>query len=164
MDKVGQWNSRGPWGATGKEIILLREVSAGRRFMGRLPQGADLLEALNELCARENITAGEVRAIGALSKAVLGFYNQQSREYEYITLGRPLEIVSLLGDVSLKDGRPFVHAHVSLGDGQGRLWGGHLAPGSEIFACEVIFTAYEAPAAFERQFDQGTGLLLWPMD
>lgn len=131
--------------------------------MGRLPQGADLLEALNEFCAQQNITAGEVRAIGALTKAALGFYNQQNREYEYLTLDRPLEIVSLIGDVSLKDDRPFVHAHVALGDGQGRLWGGHLAPGSDIFACEVVIVEYETTEPFERQFDQGTGLLLWPM-
>ncbi|MBU1273852.1 MAG: DNA-binding protein [Proteobacteria bacterium] len=142
---------------------MLREVTASRRLMGRLPQGADLLEALNELCARENITAGEVKAIGALTKAALGFYNQNSREYEYVTLDQHLEIVSLLGDVSLKDGQPFVHAHVALGDGQGRLWGGHLAPGSEVFACEVMLTVYETPEPFERGFDQGTGLLLWPM-
>ena len=132
--------------------------------MGRLPQGADLLESLNELCARENITAGEVRAIGALTKAVLGFYNQKNREYEYLTLDYPLEIVSLLGDVSLKEGRPFVHAHVSLGDEQGHLWGGHLAPGSEVFACEVMLAQYQTDKPFERAFDQGTGLLLWPMD
>ena len=131
--------------------------------MGRLPQGADLLEALTELCARENITAGEVRAIGALSKAVLGFYSQKNREYEYLALEHPLEIVSLLGDVSLKEGRPFVHAHVSLGDEQGHLWGGHLAPGSEVFACEVMLVEYQTAEPFERAFDQGTGLLLWPM-
>lgn len=132
--------------------------------MGRLPQGADLLESLNDLCARENITAGEVRAIGALANAALGFYNQHTREYEYLALDQPLEIVSLIGDVSLKDGRPFVHAHVSLGDGQGRLWGGHLAQGSEIFACEVMLIEYQTDEPFERVFDQGTGLLLWPMD
>lgn len=132
--------------------------------MGRLPQGADLLEALTEVCTRENITAGEVRAIGALTKAALGFYNQKTREYQYLSLDRPLEIVSLIGDVSLKDGSPFVHAHVSLGDEQGRLWGGHLAAGSEIFACEAMLTEYQSAAPFERGFDQGTGLLLWPLD
>ena len=142
---------------------MLREVSASRRFMGRLPQGADLLEALNQLCARENITAGEVKAIGALGKATLGFYDQTRREYDYFTLDQHLEIISLLGDVSLKDGQPFVHAHLAVGDGQGRMWGGHLAPGSLVFACEVMLTAYDAPAPFERSFDQGTGLLLWPM-
>jgi len=143
---------------------LLREVTAGRRLMGRLPQGADLLETLNDLCAKENITAGEVRAIGALTKAVLGFYNQQNREYEYLNLNRSLEIVSLIGDISLKDGRPFVHAHVSLGDERGQIWGGHLAPGSEVFACEAVLVQYQTDKPFERGFDQGTGLLLWPMD
>ena len=143
---------------------MLREVSAGKRFMGRLPQGADLLEALTQACVAQGITAGEVRAIGALTKAVLGYYNQQNREYEYVTLDSHLEIVSLIGDVSLKDGRPFVHAHVSLGDERGQLWGGHLAPGSEIFACEVMIVQYQSAEPFERAFDEGTGLLLWPME
>jgi predicted DNA-binding protein with PD1-like motif len=142
---------------------VIKQVKPSRLLMGRLPKGADLLEELNAYCAREGITAGEVKAIGALERATLGFYNQQSREYEYHQFDQPLELVALLGNISLKDGEPFVHAHVVLGDDQGRLFGGHLAPGAPIFACEVMITVYETASPFERAFDEPTGLLLWPL-
>ena len=141
---------------------MIKQVKPSRRLMGRLPKGADLLEELNALCARENVTLGEVKAIGAVERATLGFYNQTTREYEFHQFDEPLELVALVGNVSLKDGEPFVHAHVTLGDDQGKLVGGHLAPGAPIFACEVMITAYEADDSFARAFDEPTGLVLWP--
>lgn len=65
---------------------------------------------------REQITLGEVRAIRAVTKARLGLYDQAKQVYEYLDFDQPLEIVTLMGNVSLKDGKPFVHAHVTLAD------------------------------------------------
>ena len=56
-----------------------------------------------------------------------------------------------------------VHAHVTLADKNGKAYGGHLAPGTEIFACEVIVQALEGPE-FKRGIDEETGLPLWRMD
>ena len=68
-------------------------------------------------CAREHgITLGEVQAIGAVSQARVGFYHQAERKYYFLELPRPLEIASLMGNISLKDGEPIVHAHVTLTD------------------------------------------------
>jgi len=51
-----------------------------------------------------------------------------------------MEISSCLGNISLKDGEIFVHAHVTLADKEGRVLGGHLAPGTIIFAAECRIT------------------------
>ncbi|MCF8033926.1 MAG: DNA-binding protein [Desulfarculaceae bacterium] len=142
---------------------MIKQVKPVGMLMGRLPKGGDLLEELNAFCGKENITAGEVRAIGAVERATLGFYNQDTREYEFHELDQALEIVALVGNVSLKDGEPFVHAHVTLGDNQGRLFGGHLAPGAPIFACEAVFTVFQTDAPFVRALDEPTGLPLWDM-
>lgn len=140
--------------------MLTREVQVGEGYWGRLSHGADLLGELTALCSEKNIQWGRVEAIGAVKKARIGFYNQQKREYEYIALDRPLEIVSLIGNVSLRDGAPMVHAHVSLGDSDGRMYGGHLAPGTVVFACEYLVQRIQS-AAYMREFDQETGLPLW---
>ncbi len=137
------------------------EAIATRSIMGRVPQGEDLLGYLNQVCVQEEITLGEVRAIGAVAKARIGYYDQGRQEYGFIELDEHLEIVSLLGNVSLKDGQPFVHAHVVFGDEKGRLHGGHLAEGAPVFACEFIITQYRSDQVFERGLDQGTGLPLW---
>jgi uncharacterized protein len=137
-------------------------ITPGRKIMGRLAKGEDLLAALEKLAQEHGITLGEVSAIGAVSQARVGFYNQAERQYYYLDLARPLEILALVGNVSLKDGKPMVHAHVTLGDHDGRAFGGHLAPGTLVFACEFIIQEYRSSAALERRMDDPTGLFLWP--
>ncbi len=137
-------------------------VTPARRLMGRLGKGDDLLTALEDCCRAKGIKLGEVRAIGAVTKARVGFYQQDLRKYMFFDLDRPLEILALIGNVSLKDGQPMVHAHVTLADEEGRAFGGHLAPGTEVFACEFVIQEYLSPEIPARQYDAETGLLLWP--
>lgn len=134
----------------------------GRCFMGRLGKGDDLLLALEGFCQQQHITLGEVRALGAVSRARVGFYNQEERKYYFLDFDQPLEILALVGNVSLKEGKPMVHAHVTLADAQGRALGGHLAEGTPVFACEFVIYEYTADQALARRPDAETGLLLWP--
>jgi len=137
-------------------------TSPGRRLMGRLAKGVDLLLALEKFCQQHNINLGEVRALGAVSRAKVGFYNQSQRKYYYLEFDQPLEILALVGNISLKDGKPMVHAHVTLADAQGRAVGGHLAEGTPVFACEFAIDEYTADQELARQPDAETGLWLWP--
>jgi predicted DNA-binding protein with PD1-like motif len=136
-------------------------LTNGRKIMGRLAKGADLLGALEEQCRAHNITLGEVRAIGAVTKARIGYYQQDIQKYMFIDLNRPLEILTLIGNVSLKDGQPMVHAHVTLGDEEGRAFGGHLAAGAPVFACEFVIQECKSEKVFQRAMDEETGLFLW---
>lgn len=139
-----------------------RPVKSREIVMGKLPYDCDLLEALTNVCTERDIRLGRIKAIGAVRKACIGFYNQKTRTYQFSTLDRPLEITNLTGNISLKDGSPFVHAHVTLADEAGKSYGGHLAPGTVVFACEFIIEAFEGPA-FHRSPDEETGLPLWTM-
>jgi predicted DNA-binding protein with PD1-like motif len=130
--------------------------------MGRLAKGDDLLQALEKFCGEQKITLGEVRALGAVTRARVGFYNHEERKYYFLDLDQPLEILALVGNISLKDGRPMVHAHVTLADAAGRAYGGHLAPGTPVFACEFAVQEYQADQTLARQNDPETGLMLWP--
>ena len=139
-------------------------VNPGRKIIGRLAKGEDLLAALEKLALDHSITLGEVSAIGAVSQARVGYYNQAERKYYYIDLARPLEILNLIGNISVKDGKPMVHAHVTLGDKDGQAFGGHLAQGTLVFACEFTIQEYRSTTALVRQMDDPTGLFLWPPD
>ena len=139
-----------------------RTMGAGRTLMGRGRFGGDLLDEITGVCRVEGVTLGRVEALGAVSKARVGFYNQNAREYQFLELDRHLEITALVGNVSLKDGQPTVHAHVTLSDEQGNAFGGHLAPGTVIFACEFVIQELTGDA-LTRGFDEETGLPLWQM-
>ena len=137
-------------------------VTPGRKIMGRLAKGEDLLAALSKVAREHGITLGEVQAIGAVSQARVGYYHQTERQYYFLDLARPLEIASLIGNISLKDGEPMVHAHVTLSDSDGRAFGGHLAEGTLVFACEFTIQEYQSATPLVRRMDDPTGLFLWP--
>lgn len=128
--------------------------------MGKLSCGCDLLQELTDVCVKGNIKLGRVEAIGAVRKACIGFYNQENRTYQFSSIDCTLEIAQLIGNVSLKDGKPFVHAHITLADEKGKSYAGHLAPGTVVFACEFVIESFDGPG-FERVPDEETGLPLW---
>jgi len=144
-------------------MAVWRSVRLGKMVMGRGGFGEDLLEQITSVCRAEGITLGRVEALGAVQKARVGYYNQNSRQYEFLELDRHLEITALMGNVSLKDGEPMVHAHVTFSDDEGRAYGGHLVPGTVIFACEFVIQQFEGEALV-RGLDEDTGLPLWTMN
>jgi len=137
-----------------------KQIIPQRTIMGTLKHGSDLLEELTQLCVRENITLGRVQAIGAVQKITIGFYDQERREYRFQNIGQPLEITNLIGNISIKDDKPFIHAHITLADEEGNAIGGHVASGAIVFACEFILEVYGGPV-FTRCFDESTELALW---
>ena len=126
----------------------------------RLPKGADLLTALASLCRGKNITKGHVSLIGALERAVLGYYPQDTREYRTRTIESGTEILAGLGNISLKEGEPAIHLHLTLLLGDFTVIGGHAMPGNILFAGEACITPIEGPR-LHRGLDTATGLPLW---
>ena len=132
-------------------------------IVGRLSHDVDILEELTDVCREQNIQSARLEAIGAVKKAVIGYYQQDRHEYQFKKLKQPMEIVSLIGNVSLKEGEPMVHAHINLADDKGCCYGGHLAEGTIVFACEFMLHLMEGPA-LQRRFDKQTGLSLWDIN
>ena len=132
----------------------------GMAAMARLPGGSDLLEELTQLATELGMNAGTVQVIGAVSSLVLGYYHQDRREYETLELPGHWEIASGLGNVSIRDGVPFVHVHIVASGSDGRAVGGHLMPGTIVFAAEAYVRALDGEPPVRRP-DEGTGLALW---
>jgi len=108
----------------------------GRTFLGRLALGADLLAFLRQTAVDNGVRLATVRAFGAVQNAVFAFVDQHTRCYHAITLNENLELLNLTGRFSWNDGEPELHAHVTLSDAEGHAFGGHLLPGTIIFAGE----------------------------
>lgn len=136
------------------------KAERSRYRMDRIEHGKDLLDELTAICVREHVTLGQVTAIGAMQRARVGYYNQKTRQYEYLEWNEEVELLSLIGNVSIRDGKPVVHAHVTLADRKGNAFGGHLAQGTIVFACEYSLVILEGPELI-RSPDPTTGLPLW---
>lgn len=137
-------------------------IQSKQVLMGKLEHGKDVLEELTSVCVENGVRLGRVEAIGAVKKANVGFYNQQEKKYYFHEIDKPLEITSLTGNISIRDDKPIIHAHITFSDDQGRAFGGHLAAGTIVFACEFVVHVFDGPE-YCRGYDEQTGLPLWEM-
>ncbi len=131
-----------------------------RTLIGQLPNGADLYDSLTQVVQRENITLGRISGIGATTHAVVGYYDQNLKKYNTIEFPGGLEILSLDGNISIRDDKSFIHVHILLSDAEGKVYGGHLFPGTKLWACEFSIDEIEGEPLV-RAYDEKTGLWLW---
>ena len=136
------------------------DATAGPVHVLRPPFGSDLLKELENFVRTEHINLAWLSGVGAVTQAALRYYDQVKKDWIDITLNKRLEVVSLLGNVSLLNGEPIVHVHLTLSDEEGRCYGGHLAANTLVFNMEVLLTTLSGPAV-TRKLDADTGLTLW---
>ncbi|HJP71043.1 MAG TPA: DUF296 domain-containing protein [Candidatus Limnocylindria bacterium] len=137
-----------------------QELTAGRGFVGRLETGSDLVAEIERFCLEQGIVAAQVTVIGALRRAAYAYYEQHDHRYLELSSETHHEIVGFTGNVSLRDDKPFLHAHATFADASGATVGGHLLRGCEVFAAEVMIREVTG-VSLVRTFDEETGLALW---
>lgn len=86
----------------------------GTRVFVRLETGESVHGALSELLEKERIVGGFVTGLGAVSEAVLGYYDRARKDYDRVEFPEEMEIASAAGTLSLLDGKPHVHLHAVL--------------------------------------------------
>jgi len=139
-----------------------KEFLIGKTLMGRLPKGEDLLTSIEQIAEEQEIKVAKVDVLGAVEKAVIGFYDQDERYYKSIPVDQQLEIVQASGNITQKDGSVKAHIHVTLGDREGKTYSGHLMNGTIVFAGEVVIQELIGPE-LHRMYDEPTGLPLWDL-
>lgn len=133
----------------------------GRRvLLGRLEMGDDILHGLTEFCVQHEVNAGSIQALGVVQRGAVRYYDPETASHGEIRFDEGMEIASLVGNISRKEGEVFLHCHITLADRKGRCFGGHLVEGNVAFVCEFSITALEGPVP-ERTHDEATGLMLW---
>jgi predicted DNA-binding protein with PD1-like motif len=121
--------------------------------------GDELAAGLKQFASEQKVSGSSFKAIGALSSVKLGWFNWETKKYEIsVALDEQLELLSLIGDIALKDGEPQVHAHMVVGKSDGTAFGGHLQKATVRPTCEVILT--ETPRHLQKQIDPESGLAL----
>jgi len=89
--------------------------------------GDEIAGVLQQFSKHQGLGGSSFKAIGALSYAKLGWFNLTTKKYDpACVLHEQVELLSLIGDIALKDGEPQVHAHVVVGGSDGIAYGCHL--------------------------------------
>lgn len=133
----------------------------GGKYVISIDNHTSLMQALAAFCNEQNVLSAEVSGIGAVNAATLRFLNPVTKAYVDKTYDEQMEIASLVGNVSEKDGKPYLHLHVTLGRSDYSIVGGHLLDCHINGACEVIVTKMDCPVG--RHFDEETGLNLFTL-
>lgn len=128
----------------------------------RLEKDRDLLGQLTEYCNEQEIDAGQITALGAVTEAVIGFYDQDEEFYGETRIDKEMEMIQATGNVSYLEGERFVHMHATFADEDGNLHAGHLVEGNSVFAGEATIQELDGPDLI-RENDPATGLTLWDL-
>jgi hypothetical protein len=130
----------------------------GSSYIIRLDAGERVIETLRSLCERDGIGSGFFSGLGAVNEAELGHFDPATGDYFWTKLSGSYEIVSLYGNITVVDGKPFIHAHASLGDETFAVRGGHLREAVVSMTCEITLTRFKDDIGRKR--DEATGLFL----
>jgi predicted DNA-binding protein with PD1-like motif len=120
--------------------------------------GDEVMSELAAFAKDQNLEASDFTGLGAFSGAMLGFFDIDLKDYRKIPVEEQVEVLTLVGNITLEESGPKVHAHVVLGCADGMARGGHLLEARVRPTLELVLT--ETPVQLRRRFDPEFGLTL----
>jgi uncharacterized protein len=139
----------------------VKAACAGNDLIARLEPGDDVLGSLAALCAEYDIKNAEITGIGSIESPVLAHYRRDTKHFTERAFDGIYEIVSLLGNVALVEGRPVAHCHVTIADEDMVAWAGHLVRGTCSATLELIIRPLAS--AYSKSLDETVGLKVWQL-
>ena len=130
----------------------------GDTYIIAIHKGEEVLSVLTTFCTENYISNGYFRGIGAVDYLACGYYELEEKKYHFTHYDQMLEVVSMTGNVMLKDGTPFIHVHGVFTDTTNNAFGGHIKEMKVGVTLEVILTIL--PTKLDRKLDEDIGLFL----
>ena len=114
------------------------------------------MEKLTQFCIDNDISSAQVSGIGAVKNIDLGVYDIEKKDYHHKMFKEIHELISFQGNIALKDGKPFVHAHITIGNHDMDVFGGHLFEMEVAAVGEFILHVFDQET--HREIDDDIGL------
>lgn len=124
----------------------------------RIDRGEEIIETVKAVAEKEQIRLASVSALGATDDFTVGVYDVETKRYDSKTFTGPHEILSLVGTITEKDGAFYQHLHMSAGNKDCAVVGGHLNRAVVSMTCEMVIRII--PGAVGRSPDPETGINL----
>jgi predicted DNA-binding protein with PD1-like motif len=99
---------------------------AAHVFDAHFSAGDEIMSGLTDLVLKHNITAGYITGLGGLSGALLAWGDPEVGAFKKIPVDEKCELISLLGHIAVRDGKPYVHLHAVVGFRDGSTKAGHV--------------------------------------
>jgi len=122
----------------------------------RLFTDEDVNTQIKDACKIHEVkTAIIISGIGQLKKVQLGYFKEKGN-YTKEIFNKPLEILSLNGNICNEDSEYIIHMHAVLGDERKSVLGGHFFEGIVSVTAEIVLLKTDINA--KRKDDNKTGL------
>ena len=131
---------------------------AAKTYLLVFHTGQEVMSGLLAFAKKHKLVAGHLTGIGAVSDAVIGYFDPEKKAYLRNAERGQAEVLSLTGNLAHYDREPFFHVHVALGLRDGSARGGHLFEATVHPTVELVLTTYSRRA--RREIDPETGLPL----
>ncbi len=125
----------------------------------RIDKGEEIVDMVKELALKENIRLASISALGAVNDFTVGVFDTTVKKYYANEFKGAFEIVSLTGTINTMDGEIYTHLHMSAGDMEGKVFGGHLNRAVVSATCEMVVNVIDG--IVDRQFSEEIGLNLF---
>ena len=103
-----------------------------------------------------------LNGIGALENPEIGYYSIADKLYHRKQFIGEYELTSLIGNITMKKGEPFVHTHITFSDTDYHVFGGHLFDAKITAAGEFIMQIINRNII--RKMNNDIGLSLWCLE
>lgn len=120
--------------------------------------GDEPYAGLTQFAEQHHIQSAHFTAIGGFSDARLAWFDLDKKMFRVIPIDAQVEVVSLIGDIALLDGKPQVHMHCVVAYPDGTTRGGHILGAHVSPLLEVFVTA--DPVKLIKKRDPAKGLTL----
>ena len=125
----------------------------------RVDKGEELIASLLKFQKEAGFRTAIVQGIGAVNHVEAGLFLTKEKRYVSQIKTGDMEIVSLEGNLSEKDGAPYAHLHIAVADQTGAVWGGHLNQATVSATAEL--TVQKINGSVDRTFSEEIGLNLF---
>jgi predicted DNA-binding protein with PD1-like motif len=144
--------------APGMKVQLLSPGERTREFAVIFSEGDEAFSGLLDFAEKYQVTSAHFTAIGALSGATLAWFDPQRKMFKKIPIEGQVEVISMIGDIALYQGKPTVHTHMAVAGSDGTARGGHVLSATVSPTLEVMVTVDSV--AMQKRLDPATGLTL----
>lgn len=144
--------------APGMKVKLISNSSGTKEYAVIFSEGDEAYSGLLEFAEKYHVTSGHFTAIGALSSAVLAWFDPQKKMYLENPIHEQVEVASMVGDFALYNGKPTVHTHIVVGHRDGTASAGHVIEAIVSPTLEVFVTV--DPSTLQKKYDPTTDLTL----
>ena len=135
-----------------------RKFSQG--YVLRLDPGEEIVASLTRLVEQEQAQLGSVTAIGAANDVTIGIFSTQEKQYHARRYQGDYEISALVGNVTRKEGEPYLHLHITIGNPvTGEVHAGHLTSATISATLELFLQVWDGQVG--REFSDQVGLNLF---